>query len=37
MGRFINGIAGGINASIIPVYLSNFTPIIIRRKTGTFL
>jgi len=36
-GRFISGVAGGLNTSIIPVYLSNFTPVIMRGKTGTFL
>ncbi|EAS04158.1 MFS transporter (macronuclear) [Tetrahymena thermophila SB210] len=37
LGRFLNGVAGGFNTSIVPIYLINFTPVIMRGKTGTFV
>ncbi|KAL4492602.1 hypothetical protein ABPG72_007715 [Tetrahymena utriculariae] len=37
MGRFLAGIACGLNATIIPIYLKQFTPPVLRSKTGTFI
>ncbi|KAL4494622.1 hypothetical protein ABPG72_004524 [Tetrahymena utriculariae] len=37
LGRFLSGIACGLNTSLVPMYLLEFTPIIMRGKTGTFV
>ncbi|EAS03658.1 MFS transporter (macronuclear) [Tetrahymena thermophila SB210] len=37
LGRFLSGIACGLNTSLVPMYLQEFTPIIMRGKTGTFV
>ncbi|KAL4441153.1 hypothetical protein ABPG74_002103 [Tetrahymena malaccensis] len=37
LGRLLSGIACGLNTSLVPLYLLEFTPIIMRGKTGTFV
>ncbi|EAS04161.2 MFS transporter (macronuclear) [Tetrahymena thermophila SB210] len=37
LGRLLAGLACGLNTTIIPIYLKEFTPMALRGKTGTFV
>ncbi|KAL4446096.1 hypothetical protein ABPG74_021635 [Tetrahymena malaccensis] len=37
LGRLLAGLACGLNTTIIPIYLKEFTPQALRGKTGTFI